>query len=323
MEQSSTVARKSVLLTPSHSLSTPLILLSSILLIFPRQIRACRDKRPMGPPTFILMNLYQVHHPLAYYPDGRPIQPPPDCSESQIPATDDLATYFICIPWLFRVYPPTREEELGRVLRTKTVSGHERIRAQKGDPRDLPKPKTGDAARSLSSATAEQDSGDDDGDSDGPLEEDDDPQVVPHGISQDHPSNPTPRPPAAYPYPATAISCHDPRWPSAVETARDRARQHWLSLPHQQCPINHGPLEVGVDLSKEEMAWVQDYLPREDLRFVRTEHGFQDMRSRLQEVSTRKGCLLLNSFSTGSKSYVFVFDVCAFLSIPLVFNLSG
>src|SRR5258706_2100658 len=269
----------------------------------------------MGPPTFILMNLYQLDHPLSYTPDGRPVQPPPNCPESQIPATDDLSPYFICIPWLFRVYPPTREEELGRVLRTKTVSGHERIRAQRGD---LQKPKPGSMAHSAS-FSVERDC-DDDGDSDDVSLEDEDSDVFVDVISHDHPSNPLPRTPLPYPYPATAISCNDPSWPPAVETARDRARQQWPSMPQQPCPINHGPLEVGVDLSKEEMAWVQEYLPREDLKFVRTEHGFEDMRSRLQEVSTRKGCLLLNSFSTGSKGYVFVFDVSAFPcpKIPLI-----
>jgi hypothetical protein len=255
----------------------------------------------MGPPTFILMNLYQVHHPICYAPDGQPIQPPPNCPESLIPATDDLSAFFICIPSLFRVYPPTREEELGRVLRTTTITGHERIRAQKGD---LPK-------RSLAAAEPVSDDGHSDGDG-SPLE-DDDPDVFPHLLSQDHDhdhaSNPLPRPAVPYPYPATAISCNHPSWPSAVESARDRARQHWSSVPEQPCPINHGPLKVGVDLSQEEMAWVQPYLPREDLKFVRTEHGYEDMRSRLQEVSTRKGCLLLNTFSTGSKGYVFVFDV--------------
>lgn len=276
----------------------------------------------MGPPTFILMNLYQLHHPLSYAPDGRPIQPPSNCPETQIPATDDLSTYFICIPWLFRVYPPTREEELGRVLRTKTISGHERIRAQRGD---LQKPKPGDIAHPAS-FSVEQDC-DDDGDSDDVSLEDENSDVFVDvdDISHDHASNPLPRTALPYPYPATAISCNDPSWPLAVETARDRARQQWLGVPQQPCPINHGPLKVGVDLTKEEMVWVQEYLPREDLKFVRTEHGFEDMRSRLQEVSTRKGCLLLNSFSTGSKGYVFVFDVSAFPcpKIPLIFKHLG
>ena len=263
----------------------------------------------MGPPTFILMNLYQLDHPLSYTPDGRPIQPPPNCPETQIPATDDLSTYFICIPWLYRVYPPTREEELGRVLRTKTISGHERIRAQRGD---LQRPKPGTIPHSASFSVERDCDDDGDGEEDDVSFEDEDSDVFVDVISQDQASNPLPRTPFPYPYPATAVSCNDPSWPPAVETARDQARQQWPSTSQQPCPINHGPLEVGVDLSKEEMAWVQEYLPREDLKFVRTEHGFEDMRSRLQEVSTRKGCLLLNSFSTGSKGYVFVFDVSRF-----------
>ena len=267
----------------------------------------------MGPPTFILMNLYQVHHPLSYSRDGRPIEPPPNCPESQIPATDDLSTYFICIPWIFRVYPPTREEELGRVLRTKAVSGQERIRAQKGD---LPIPKAVNIAPSAY-LSPEQDCGD--GDSDGSVEVDNSDDLG-DVLVQDHGSSPLPRPAVPYPYPATAITCNDPRWPAAVETARDRSRQQWCPIPHHPCPINHGPLNVGVDLSKEEMSWVQDYLPREELKFVRTEYGFEDMRSRLQEVSTRKGCLLLNSFSTGSKGYVFVFDVSPFLPFSQKYN---
>ena len=288
------VARKSVPLLFSY----PPV--SSILLA-----RASRDKRPMGPPTFILMNLYEVHHPVRYTRDGRPIAPPPNCPESQIPATDDLTTYFICIPWLFRVYPPTREEELGRVLRTKAVTGEERIRAQKGD---LPKVVNNPRSTYFSD---ERECDEDDEEDDGSVDEDD-PQDF-RDIVHDS-STHLARPAIPYPYPATAISCNDPRWPVVVEQARDRARQHWRSLPHLPCPINHGPLKVGVDLSKEEMAYVQEFLPREDLKFVRTEHGFQDMRSRLQEVSTRKGCLLLNSFSTSSKGYVFVFDVSPFPS---------
>jgi len=254
----------------------------------------------MGPPTFILMNLYEVHHPVSYTHHGRPVEPPPNCPETQIPATDDLSTYFICIPWLFRVYPPTREEELGRVLRTTTVSGEERIRAQKGDLSYAVK------IAHPTYFSAERDC--DDGDSDGSVDEvdlDDFPDVLP----QDHTSGHLIRPAVPYPYPATAISCNDPRWPGAVATARAQASKQWRSMPHQPCPIHHGPLTVGVDLTKEEMAWIQEYLPREDLRFVRTGNEFLDMRSRLQEVSTRKGCLLLNSFSTGSKGYVFVFDV--------------
>ena len=275
----------------------------------------------MGPPTFILMNLYQLDHPLSYTLDGRPIQPPPNCPETQIPATDDLSTYFICIPWLFRVYPPTREEELGRVLRTKTISGHERIRAQRGD---LQKPKPANIPHSGSFSVG-RDCDDEEEEEEDVSLEDEDSDVFVDGISQDQASNTLPRTPLPYPYPATAISCNDPSWPPAVEAARDQARQLWPSMPQQPCPINHGPLEVGVDLSKEEMVWVQEYLPREDLKFVRTEHGFEDMRSRLQEVSTRKGCLLLNSFSTGSKGYVFVFDVGGFPcpKILLISNYLG
>jgi len=259
----------------------------------------------MGPPTFILMNLYEVHHPLRFHHDGQPVLPPPNCPETLIPATDDLSTYFICLPWLFRVYPPTREEELGRVLRTKAVSGEERIRAQKGDPQ---KPVNNPRSPCFSH---ERECDEDDEDEDGSVEDDEAPDDdVGPIVSQDHTeSSLLPRPAVPYPYPATAISCNDPRWPLAVEKARDQARQPWRALPNLSCPIGHGPLKVGVDLTMDEMAWVQEYLPREDLRFVKTEDGFLNMRSRLQQVSNRKGCLLLNSFSTGSKGYVFVFDV--------------
>jgi hypothetical protein len=206
------------------------------------------------------------------------------------------------------------------VLRTKSVSGEERIRAQKGD-----LPRAIDSAHSTR-FSAESDC--EDGDSGGSaLGEEDDSEDLGAGISQDHELSYFPLPAIPYPYPATAISCKDARWPLAVATARDRARQQWRSISHQPCPINQGPLNRGVDLSREEMAWIQEYLPREDLKFVRTEYGFEDMRSRLQEVSTRKGCLLLNSFSTGSKGYVFVFDVSAFLplspKIPLLLIYLG
>ena len=236
----------------------------------------------MGPPTFILMNLYHVHYSVHYDCNGLPVEPPPTCPESLIPATDDLSTYFVCVPSLFRVHPPTREEELGRVLRTKGVDGEERVRARKGDLFH-----------------------DDDANSERPAEEvDSDDTLHDRGGS-----TPGPCAPAPYPYPATAISCSDPSWPVSVAAARDQARRHWRPLPNQLCPINHGILPVGVDVNREEMAWIQEYLPREDLKFVKTEHRFEDMRSRLQEVNTRKGCFVLNSFSASAKGFMFVSDV--------------
>ena len=255
----------------------------------------------MGPPTFVLMNLYHVHFDVQYDRNGRPKEPPADCPETLIPATDDLSTYFVCIPSLFRVHPPTREEELGRVLRTRGTDGEERVRARKGN---LSTP----ATVAHVSAGQENDSGDDgDSGSDGSAEEDDTPDD-PSQVCWSVPSSAR-RAPAPYPYPATAISCNDPSWPQGVAAAREQARLHWPPIPHQPCPIKQGQLPIGEDVSREEMAWIQAYLPREDLKFVKTPHGFEDLRSRLHEVNNRKGCFVLNSFSTRSKGFVFVFDV--------------
>jgi len=252
----------------------------------------------MGPPTFILMNLYQVHYNVAYDHNGRPIEPPPGCPETLIPATDDLSTYFVCVPSLFRVHPPTREEELGRVLRTTGVGGEERVRARKGE----------------LSGTGHSSTGrdyDEDGNSDGSAEGDGDPEDP----LQDSGSSSAQCAPTPYPYPATAISCNDPRWPEAAAAAREQARQQWPPDPNRPCPIpiNQHQLQVGEDVTREEMAWIQEYLPREELRFVETKYGFEDMRSRMQEVNNRKGCFVLNSLSTGSKGFVFVFDVSTLL----------
>lgn len=253
----------------------------------------------MGPPTFILMNLYQVHYNVEYDRRGHPIEPPPNCPETLIPATDDLATHFVCIPSLFRVHPPTREEELGRVLRTRDTNGEERVRARKGDP-----PSAGHV-----SASAGRDYDGDDGNSDGSADEDDNSEdALQGGMSS---SVRCARPP--YPYPATAISSNDPSWPESAAAARERARLHWRPTLNQPCPIKRGQLPIGEDMSREEMAWVQEYLPREDLKFVKTQHGLEDLRSRLHEVNNRKGCFVLNSFSTGSKGFVFVFDVSTLL----------
>jgi hypothetical protein len=254
----------------------------------------------MGPPTFIRMDVYQLHHDVRYDHNGLPVKPPPDCAESLIPATDDLSLHFICVPWLFRVHPPTREEELGRVLRTTGADGEERVRAQK-DSRsraaNTPHPTS-------THYSAERDC--DDGISGGLVGGEGSARV---GALEDRGSSPLPSAPAPYPYPATAVSCNDPRWPESVAAARHRARQLWRPMRNQLCPIGEGPLPVGVDVSKEEMAWIQEYLPRDHLRFVKTEHGWDDMRSRLQEVNNRKACLVLNNISTGGKSFMFVFDV--------------
>jgi hypothetical protein len=158
----------------------------------------------MGPPTFILMNLYQVHHPVCYTRDGRVYSRLPNCPETHIPATDDLSTHFICIPWLFRVHPPTREEELGRVLRTKAVNGQERIRAQKGDTATtttMPQPQPQPANTSTTEPDCdhgeskdEDEDGNDDGDGslendrNGPLD------AVAERSPQHHPSDPDPAP---------------------------------------------------------------------------------------------------------------------------------
>jgi len=268
----------------------------------------------MGPPTFVLMNLYEVHFNVRYDHNNHPIEPPQGCPESLIPATDDLSTFFVCIPSLFRVHPPTREEELGRVLRTRGTDGEERVRARKGELSSTAATTATaphvPAARGISGGDDDDD--DDDGSSDGSAENDD----TPEDASQADSSVPSSAPsapaltPAPYPYPATAISCNDPSWPESLAAAREQARWHWHPIPNQPCPINHIQLPIGVDVSREEMAWIQEYLPREDLKFVKnSQHGFDDMRSRLHEVNTRKGCYVLNSSSTRSKGFVFVFDV--------------
>ena len=246
------------------------------------------------------MNIYQVHYNVHYDRSGRPIEPPPNCPETLIPATDDLSTFFVCIPSLYRVHPPTREEELGRVLRTRGTDGEERVRARKGDT-------TTAAAGHVSTAPQETDGGND-GSSDESAEDDDD---TPEDASQGCRSVPSSAPcaPAPYPYPATAISCSDPSWPESLAAAREQARLHWRPIANQPCPIKQGQLPIGEDVSREEMAWIQEYLPREDLKFVKAQNGFEDMRSRLHEVNNRKGCFVLNSFSTSSKGFVFVFDV--------------
>ena len=260
----------------------------------------------MGPPTFLLMNLYHVHYDVQYDRNKRPRAPPPGCPESLIPATDDLSTHFVCIPSLFRVHPPTREEELGRVLRTTGTDGEERVRARKGDLSSTTAAAATATAIGIATAGQENGSGDD-GNSDGSAEEDN----TPDDPSQDSWSVPISgrRAPVPYPYPATAISCNDPGWPESVAAAREEARRNW---PHLPCPIKQGQLPIGEDVSREEMAWIQEYLPREDLKFVKTLYGFEDMRSRLHEVNNRKGCFVLNSFSTRNKGFVFVFDVSTF-----------
>ena len=252
----------------------------------------------MGPPTFVLMNLYQVHYNVHLDRSGRPIEPPPNCPETLIPATDDLSTFFVCIPSLYRVHPPTREEELGRVLRTRGTDGEERVRARKGDL------STTAAAGHVPAAAQEIGGGDDD---DGSLDESAEDDDTPEDALQDCRSVPSSArgAPAPYPYPATAISCSDPSWPESLAAAREQARLH----SNQPCPIKQGQLPIGEDVSREEMAWIQEYLPREDLKFVKTRNEFKDMRSRLHEVNNRKGCYVLNSFSTRSKGFVFVFDV--------------
>ena len=251
----------------------------------------------MGPPTFILMNLYHVHFDVQYDQHGRPIEPPPDCPETLIPATDDLSSHFVCIPSLFRIHPPTREEELGRVLRTRGPNGEERVLARKGDP-----------SGSTGHSAAGQDN-DENRNADEPAEEDGDSGDTLQGGG----SSSVQRAPVPYPYPATAISCKDPGWPEGVAAARDQARKYWRTIPNLPCPINQGQLPVGEDVGMDEMAWIQEYLPRENLRFVETENGFEDLRGRLEKVNNRDGCFLLNSFSTKTKGFVFVFDVSTLL----------
>jgi hypothetical protein len=250
------------------------------------------------------MNLYHIHYNVEYDHNGLPIEPPPNCRETLIPASDDLSTYFVCVPSLFRVHPPTREEELGRVLRTRGLGGQERVRARKGD-----LPRAVHTSHSTHSSVGRH--GDDDN-SDMSAEEDDSEDT----LREDCRPSSIPSAPVPYPYPATAIPCSDPTWPVSIAAARDKARQRWRPVPNQPCPISQGTLPVGVDVSREEMAWVQEYLPREDLKFVKTKYGFEDMRSRLEEVNSRKGCLVLNNYSTGSKGFVFVFDVSSLLLLP-------
>jgi hypothetical protein len=59
--------------------------------------------------------------PATLYFHSNPIPPPPDAQVVPVPIVPILTTHFLCFASLFKVHPPTREQEYGRVDRKVMV----------------------------------------------------------------------------------------------------------------------------------------------------------------------------------------------------------
>lgn len=71
------------------------------------------------PPASVIPN----SSPETLWFESRPIPPPPNAQAYPISIEPRLTTHFLCFASLFKIHPPTREKEYGRVDR-KTVGGY-------------------------------------------------------------------------------------------------------------------------------------------------------------------------------------------------------
>lgn len=243
---------------------------------------AIHDLRPLHPPPTVRLRLFEVEHPVPRWMpipgsspptlqfQEEPELPPPDAKEVSITITARLTTHFLCFASLFKVHPPTREREYGRVDR-KILVGPVDASGAPVDPQlgtrnpattVIERPKS-DKSRSWRSIRA---------------------------------------------HPMTAISCQDPSWQSAVNAAWARFHQEGkVSNPPQALDStqeqSRGTATVVGDLSLPEMMVLERYLPREPPKWV---IPYADVTSQLSKRETAGH--LIPSCENGEPALYFVFS---------------
>jgi hypothetical protein len=210
--------------------------------------------------------------PETLYFHSNPIPPPPDAKVVPVVIVPRLTTHFLCFASLFKVHPPTREQEYGRVDRKVMVG--------------LPECPVPDDLQYMS-------------------------PMLPPGEVIERPKSDKDRAwKAIRPHPMTAISCRDPQWSTAV--AQAWARLEGGGKPNSPIDLepefNRDSAKdveaVDGDLSFKEMHLLEKYLPRERPKWV---YPYQDVTAHLSKRETAGH--LIPSIENGEPAFYFVFSV--------------
>jgi hypothetical protein len=201
-----------------------------------------------------------------------PTFPPHNARQSLIPITPRLTTHFLCFASLFKVHPPTREEEYGRVDKKIAAGVTEGM-----------------------ATTSNHQYG---------------PQAVPGEMVERPKSDRSRGWKAVRPHPMTAISCKDPQWNTAVQEAWNRLRDEGqpstppkFDLDTSQ-DIPRGIETIEGDLSFQDMALLEPYLPRESPKWV---IPYRDVTAHLSKRETAGH--LIPSYENAEPALYFVFSV--------------
>jgi hypothetical protein len=181
-----------------------------------------------------------------------------------------LTTHFLCFAALFKVQPPTREQEYGRVDRKVMVG--------------MPEGPVPQDSQYMSS--------------------------VPGEIIERPKSDKNRAWKAIRPHPMTAISCRDPQWAAAVAQAwahlGDEGKTDSPMEPESE--ENKDSVKdietVDGDLSFRDMLLLESYLPREAPKWV---FPYQDVTAHLSKRETAGH--LIPSVENGEPAFYFVFSV--------------
>jgi hypothetical protein len=205
-----------------------------------------------------------------------PRPPPPDAQEIPITITPRLTTHFLCFASLFKVHPPTREEEYGRVDKKMMVGMTEGTATTSSHPYG--------------------------------------PQAVPGEMVERPKSDRSRGWKAVRPHPMTAISCKDAQWNTALQEAKNRFRDEGQPISPPRLDLDtsqdaaRGIETIEGDLSFQEMASLEPYLPRESPKWV---IPYRDVTAHLSKRETAGH--LIPSTENGEPALYFVFSVCFFL----------
>lgn len=244
---------------------------------------AIHDLRPLHPPPTVRLKLWQIIHPVprasvipnsspeTLWFETQPIPPPPNAQSFPITIEPKLTTHFLCFASLFKVHPPTREQEYGRVDR-KVIVG-------------LPEGSSSPDGQYSPSA------------------------INPGEVIERPKSDKSRQWRSLRPHPMTAISCNDPQWSTALAQARARADEGGepdspqTSESDTNKDIVKDVESIEGDLGFGEMLRLESYLPREAPKWV---YPYQDVTAHLSKRETAGH--LIPSNENSEPAFYFVFS---------------
>ena len=220
------------------------------------------------PPSSVIPN----SSPETLYFHANPVPPPQNAQATPVTITPRLTTHFLCFASLFKVHPPTREVEYGRV-----------------DKKVLAPFPEGAMPPEVQYALP----------------------VLPPGEVIERPKSDKNRRWKMFrPHPMTAISCRDPQWQDAVAEAWAQVGENMkmdFPVESEVDGTKDSVKDIEIiegDLSFQEMLVLESHLPREPVKWV---FPYQDVTAHLSKRETAGH--LIPSVENGEPALYFVFSV--------------